>query len=223
MRRAYFQYYETFEKIVQKFKTAEERENFRAKVIEYGLYGTAPEDLNPLEEMVWDVIKDLIDDQLHRREVNKANREEREKKRRDKRDEMQQAPEDEEDQEEPAPLGESEIENIKLEAENGMTAAQIAATHGRPVAEIKKFMPKVQKFKKPTLDEVKGYCQERGSIVDAQQFLDFYESKGWKVGGAQMRDWKAAVRTWESRRTAAPKQAAGQSPYRQLPEDRLTL
>lgn len=215
MRRAYFQYYETFEKIVQKFRTAEERENFRAKIIEYGLYGTAPQDLTEKEELVWDVIKDLIDDQLHRREVNKANREEREKKRREKRED--------DCQETPAPLTEAEIENIRLEAENGMTAAQIAATHGRPVAEIKKHLPKVQKFRKPTLEEVKAYCQERGNTVDAQQFLDFYESKGWKVGGEPMKDWKAAVRTWESRRTAAPKQAAGQSPYRQLPEDRLTL
>lgn len=215
MRRAYFQYYETFEKIVQKFRTAEERENFRAKIIEYGLYGTAPQDLTEKEELVWDVIKDLIDDQLHRREVNKANREEREKKRREKAED--------DCQETPAPLTEAEIENIRLEAENGMTAAQIAATHGRPVSEIKKHLPKVQKFRKPTLEEVKAYCQERGNTVDAQQFLDFYESKGWKVGGEPMKDWKAAVRTWESRRTAAPKQAAGQSPYRQLPEDRLTL
>lgn len=74
MKKAYFQYYESFEKIVRKFGTAEEREAFREKIINYGLYGQEPEDMNELEEFVWDIVKDMIDDQLHRRQVNKENR-----------------------------------------------------------------------------------------------------------------------------------------------------
>ncbi len=52
-------------------------------------------------------------------------------------------------------------------------------------------------MKRPSLDEVKAYCFERGKGMDAEAFYDFYEAKGWKVGSAPMKDWKAAVRNWE--------------------------
>ena len=54
-------------------------------------------------------------------------------------------------------------------------------------------------FKKPTLDDVRSYCIERNNNIDAEAFLDFYESKDWKIGKNKMKDWKAAVRTWERR------------------------
>lgn len=54
-------------------------------------------------------------------------------------------------------------------------------------------------FIKPTLEEVEEYCRSRNNGVDAQNFLDFYEMKGWMVGKNHMKDWKAAVRTWERR------------------------
>ena len=56
---------------------------------------------------------------------------------------------------------------------------------------------KEQSFKKPTLEEVKEYCEERNNKVDAEAFIDFYESKGWKIGKSTMKDWKASIRTWE--------------------------
>jgi DNA replication protein DnaD len=51
----------------------------------------------------------------------------------------------------------------------------------------------------PALQEVSAYCQERNNNVDSQKFFDFYESKGWMVGKNKMKDWKAAVRTWEDK------------------------
>ena len=51
----------------------------------------------------------------------------------------------------------------------------------------------------PSLQEVSAYCQERNNNVDSQKFFDFYESKGWMVGKNKMKDWKAAVRTWEDK------------------------
>lgn len=56
-----------------------------------------------------------------------------------------------------------------------------------------------KKFQKPTIDEIKAYCEETKNIIDPVRFLDFYESKGWKVGKSSMTDWKAAVRGWASR------------------------
>ena len=55
------------------------------------------------------------------------------------------------------------------------------------------------RFTPPSVEDVVAYCAERGNGIDAQQFVDFYVSKGWKVGRESMRDWKAAVRTWEKR------------------------
>lgn len=56
---------------------------------------------------------------------------------------------------------------------------------------------KSSRFTPPTLDEVEQYCLERANGIDAQTFIDFYESKGWMIGKNKMKDWKAAVRTWE--------------------------
>ena len=55
------------------------------------------------------------------------------------------------------------------------------------------------RFTQPTLEEVQLYCEERSNGIDPQRFIDFYSSKGWKVGNTKMRDWKAAIRTWENR------------------------
>lgn len=57
---------------------------------------------------------------------------------------------------------------------------------------------KPKRFSPPTIDEIKNYCLERKSKVDADKFFDFYSSKGWMVGKNKMKDWKAAVRTWEN-------------------------
>lgn len=56
-----------------------------------------------------------------------------------------------------------------------------------------------ERFKVPTVEEVAAYCAERRNNVDAQAWWDFYQSKGWMVGKNKMKDWKAAVRTWEQR------------------------
>jgi len=61
------------------------------------------------------------------------------------------------------------------------------------------------KFKKPTLEEVTAYCKERGNNIDPQNFIDFYESKGWKIGKDSMKDWKACVRTWEKNKNQKTK------------------
>ena len=53
------------------------------------------------------------------------------------------------------------------------------------------------KFIPPTFEEVTEYCSARNNTVNPQAFIDFYESKGWMIGKNKMKDWKAAVRTWE--------------------------
>lgn len=59
---------------------------------------------------------------------------------------------------------------------------------------------KTKHFIPPSVEEVEQYCLERSNNIDAQSFIDFYESKGWMIGKNKMKDWKAAVRTWERSR-----------------------
>lgn len=65
--------------------------------------------------------------------------------------------------------------------------------------ERKKVAPKKERFKPPTVQEVQDYCNERQNGIQAYTFVNFYQSKGWKVGNQPMKDWKAAVRTWEQK------------------------
>lgn len=49
----------------------------------------------------------------------------------------------------------------------------------------------------PTLEMVTSYCKLRNNSIDPENFIDFYTSKGWKIGKDKMKDWQATVRTWE--------------------------
>ena len=82
---------------------------------------------------------------------------------------------------------EKEIENRDREKNNTLTltGSSVCAT-----AKPRKFTP-------PSVEEVREYCSERGNNVDPDKFVDFYDSKGWMVGKNKMKDWRAAVRTWE--------------------------
>lgn len=77
--------------------------------------------------------------------------------------------------------------------------------------------PHSRRFIPPDADEVEAYCRERNNHIDAQRFVDFYASKGWKVGKEPMKDWKAAVRTWERRNDttarASPRHNRGRDQY----------
>lgn len=75
----------------------------------------------------------------------------------------------------------------------------------------------LRRFAKPDVEEVRAYCLERGNSVDAQKFVDYYESNGWRVGRNPMKDWKAAVRTWERNsggRSDVPKRGSDEVNWR---------
>jgi hypothetical protein len=58
-------------------------------------------------------------------------------------------------------------------------------------------------MKKPTLEDVQFYCLTRRNDIDPTAFIDYYDSVGWMVGRKPMKDWQAAVRTWERNRKQA--------------------
>ena len=59
--------------------------------------------------------------------------------------------------------------------------------------------PTRPRFVKPSVEEVATYCRDKGYGIDAQHFVDYYDSIGWKVGKNPMQDWKATVRSWARR------------------------
>ena len=174
MKKAYFQYYETFENILEKIKDIEEREHMRKTIINYGLYGILPASLSELEEMAWTICKDLIDQQHHRREVNAANR-----------------------------------AGKKAEpATNEENSAAEPQPEEKPAQEIQQEKPKRKNFVKPTVEEIAAFCKEKKYTVSAQQFFNYYESNGWKIGRNAMKSWQAAVQNWNTR-DKANKKATG--------------
>ena len=78
----------------------------------------------------------------------------------------------------------------RLELGEGSVGEDIV--EAAPPTRAKRFIP-------PTVDEVRAYCQDRQNGVDPQRFVDYYSSNGWMVGKNKMKDWKAAVRTWEQK------------------------
>ena len=65
-----------------------------------------------------------------------------------------------------------------------------------------------KRFVPPTLEEVQSYIVEKGYSVDAESFIAFYQSKNWYVGKNKMKDWKAAIVTWEKREREQPRRAS---------------
>ena len=59
-------------------------------------------------------------------------------------------------------------------------------------------------FTIPTISEVEIYCLERKNNIEAESFINFYDSKGWMVGKNKMKDWRACIRTWEMREKKKP-------------------
>lgn len=92
-------------------------------------------------------------------------------------------------------------------ADDTSTSTSVGTPDGTSDGTHKKNDKKVKKVKKdnnnifipPSIDEVREYCIERGNTVDPEVFVNHYQSVGWKVGSNKMKDWKAAVRTWERR------------------------
>ena len=85
-------------------------------------------------------------------------------------------------------------------------AGEAEKTQDNPGEGEKKPRKKAEKFVPPTEEEVLAYCRERGNSVDPVSFVSFYSAKNWMIGKNKMKDWRAAVRTWEQREIAVQSQ-----------------
>lgn len=82
---------------------------------------------------------------------------------------------------------------------------QLQPTTSTPTGVAKQVAkPPRSRFAPPTVDQVKAYCSENGYTLDADRFVDYYASNGWRVGKNPMKDWKAAVRNWATKEKGNP-------------------
>lgn len=70
-------------------------------------------------------------------------------------------------------------------------------------------LTKTKRFSPPSVEDVAAYCQERKNDIDADAFVDYYSARNWTMGKTKMKDWKAAVRTWERNRKGGGSNAYG--------------
>lgn len=175
MAREYFCAYHSYIKQCKGLSDGELGRLFRA-LLEYSASGKVPE-LNGRESVAFDFMSANIDrdaesykDTCNRNRENIAKRYERIRPNTTVYETYQEKEEEKEKEE----LLKKDISN-----------------------EISKKSTRQKKFVPPTVEEVASYCMERKNKVDAAYFVDHYTSNGWKVGKQNMKDWKAAVRTWE--------------------------
>ena len=106
-------------------------------------------------------------------------------------------------------IDERDCEQLKtIESNCNQLNANVPVIQSNPI----QSNPNTNRFKPPTIEEVKAYCDERKNSVDPQKWFDYYTANGWMVGKNKMKDWKASVRTWE-------KNSFGSSPNNQSVPD----
>ncbi|MCH7758977.1 replisome organizer [Patescibacteria group bacterium] len=90
---------------------------------------------------------------------------------------------------------------------------QVATQYKLSKVNIIKEIPISKPFSPPDLEEVKKYCQERNNKINPQAFIDFYETSNWMRGKNKIKNWKACIRTWESRNKDEQKEKSSGDRY----------
>ena len=92
--------------------------------------------------------------------------------------------------------------------------------------QTKNHKPKtINHFERPSLQQLIGYLQDKTSIpqIVAQEFLDYYNANGWKVGKNSMKCWKSAVSGWLNRKRKWEKENGNHKPSKQQRRDEALL
>lgn len=190
MAREYVCLYHSYLKSVEPLNDAERGRLFTARLT-YSMTGAEP-DLRGNERFVWPTIREQIDRDTKKYSDFCKKQQENIRKRWDTTvyDGTSGIPDD---------TKHTKEKEKEKEKENILSSPNVEDSIARTPAR-KRFTP-------PTLAEVTAYCRERQNAVDPQRFIDYYTANGWKVGKNSMKDWKAAVRTWEGKqRDTAPAQ-----------------
>lgn len=177
-------------------------------IMEYGIEGTEPE-TDGVAAAIFEIVKPLIDANMKKRE---AGRKGGEAKRSNLEAEAKQNEANAKQTEANRKQNEANAKQNEADPEKVPSNVNVNANVNANANEnVKGGIVKGGRFQRPTPAEVAEYCKERGNGIDPEAFLDYYDSVGWKINGKTMKDWKAAVRTWERRdkERGAPPQRSG--------------
>lgn len=183
-------FYDSFFKAAQRLND-EDRLAVYDAILCYGITGEFP-DVDGIAGAIFDMAKPQID-------ANSRRREDGQKGGRPRKEEKPMVFEKPE-KEKPMVFENDETEKPMVSENDENEKPNVNVNVNANVNDnAKKRESAPRSFSPPSVEEVRSYCQERKNGVNPEQFVDFYESKGWKIGKERMRDWKAAVRTWERR------------------------
>ena len=185
----YLKVWTSFRDVIQPLSDAEKGRLFDAMLI-YTEDGTEPADFAGNERFVWPAAKQIIDLAAEKAEKMRQNgskggtaKSENMKALANDSNSCQNVAND-------SKANQSEAKGSHKEKKRNNKEKEGNEKEAINIVPLKRFVP-------PTEDEVALYCIERRNHVNAQKFVDYYSSNGWKVGRNPMKDWKAAVRTWE--------------------------
>jgi hypothetical protein len=187
MQRDSFVFYASFYEAISSLPPELQGKCYDA-IIGYAIEGKEPEDPEPIVSAVFALVKPQIDANNKRYADGCKGAEHGKKGGRPKKEIEEKTPMG---LSEKTPMGFSDKTPNENENENENV------NDNENVNEERKGRTSAPRFRKPTREEVKAYCQERGNHVDVDRFFDYYDSNGWKVGKNPMKDWKATIRTWE--------------------------
>lgn len=218
MKKETFLFYADWLNVIRDLPSEVQLEVYQA-IAEYAIYGNLIE-LKPLAKVAFGFVKQTIDRDTQKYISISEKRSEAGKKggRRLKDNELEESNEkqkkqllSEKSKKSNCPLNDNDNVNdndisfLKKETKRDVVISDLENENSESPIETLQT-PKEQsgggrkRFVIPTPEEVQAYCDERKNGILGQQFCDFYSSKGWKIGKEPMKDWKAAVRTWEMRR-----------------------
>ena len=218
MKKETFLFYADWLNVIRDLPSEVQLEVYQA-IAEYAIYGNLIE-LKPLAKVAFGFVKQTIDRDTQKYISISEKRSEAGKKggRRLKDSELEESNEkqkkqllSEKSKKSNCPLNDNDNVNdndisfLKKETKSDVAVSDLENENLESLLETLQT-PKEQsgggrkRFTIPTPEEVQAYCDERKNGILGQQFCDFYSSKGWKIGKEPMKDWKAAVRTWEMRR-----------------------
>lgn len=162
-------------------------------IMEYSLYGIEAANLKPIAKSVFILIKPQIDANKQRFENGKKGGRPRTKSANEeactKPNQSQTKAKANENVNVNANVNDNDNDNVNENNNN----TPIAISDEAPSATKSKA-----RFREPSLDEVANYCQQRQNNINPQRFVDHYQANGWMVGKNKMKNWKAAVRSWEN-------------------------
>ena len=197
MAASSFTFYQSYYEALQYLTDDDCGKMFRA-ICEFALCDKTPEFDSPILKGYWTLMLPTLERSIKRAEAGRLGGIAGAGVSRNNQEAGKQEANEKQTNSKPNSYKEREKESIVLEGEE----KEMDEEKGKGEKKGKESNPR--RFIPPTVDEVRAYCEARKNGIDAEHFLNYYASRGWKYGNTAIKDWKACVRTWENRGGVKP-------------------